>query len=289
MNIILWIITSLLNSITDSVWKKAVLVSKLPQSLFSVFWPIPWIIIIYFLVFYKNINMNIIYDYKTLFIIIFIAIISYINTFLYINIYKKVKLSELLPYKNLDKIFIVLFWFIIFYWTKNWSSFASFLITLLTIFIIIFFSVDIKKISFSKHILQFFFVKFLEAVITLLVWYIFIKYTTVQYLWIETIIFLSITIIVSLIQKNSLKLLFSQKKEFYKYRLWAWVIGWSGFIIWLYIIQTAWVLIATLISFIWLIFQILSIKFILKDNPEKKQVILAIIVMFMIWLWYYFK
>ncbi len=289
MNIILWIITSLLNSITDSVWKKAVLVSKLPQSLFSVFGPIPWIIIIYFLVFYKNINMNILYDYKILFIILFIASISYINTFLYINIYKKVKLSELLPYKNLDKIFIVLFWFIIFYWTKNWSSFTSFLITLLTIFIIIFFSVDIKKISFSKHILQFFFVKFLEAVITLLVWYIFIKYTTIQYLWIETIIFLSITIIVSLIQKNSLKLLFTQKKEFYKYRIWAWIIGWLGFIIWLYIIQTAWVLIATLISFIWLVFQILSIKFILKDNPEKKQVILAIIVMFMIWLWYYFK
>jgi len=289
MNIILWIITSLFNSITDSVWKKAVLVSKLPQSLFSIFWPIPWIIIIYFLVFYKHINMNILYDYKIVFIILFIASISYINTFLYINIYKKVKLSELLPYKNLDKIFIVLFWFIIFYWTKNWSSFLSFLITLLTIFIIVFFSVDIKKINFSKHILQFFFVKFLEAVITLLVWYIFIKYTTIQYLWIETIIFLSITIIISLIQKNNLKLLIQQKKEFYKYRLWAWIIGWSGFIIWLYIIQTAWVLIATLISFIWLVFQILSIKFILKDNPEKKQIILAIIVMFMIWLWYYFK
>ena len=289
MQIILWIISSLFWSITDSVWKKAVLISKLPQSLFAIFGPITWIVIIYFMIYLWSINQNLYTDYKIIFIILIIACISYLNTFLYINIYKKVKLSQLLPYKNLDKIFIVLFGFILFYWTKNGTSITSFLITLATIFIIFFFSVDIKKVSFSKDILNFFIVKFLEAVITLLVWYIFLSYTTVEYLSIETIFFISIAIIASILQKNSLKLLFTQKKEFYKYRMWASFIGWIWFIIWLYIIETSGVLIATLLSFIGLVFQILSMKFILNDTPEKKQIILAFIVMFMIWIWYFFK
>lgn len=289
MNIILWIISTLFGSITDSIWKKAVEVSKLPQSLFAVFWPIIWILIVYCIIIYNDLSMSILTDYKSLLIILLIALISYINTFLYINIYKKVKLSELLPYNNLDKIFIVLFGFFLFYWTKNWTGIQSFFITLLTIFIIIFFSIDFKKISFSKDIIQFFIIKLIETTITLLVWYIFLTYNTVQYLSVETIMFLSITIIISIVQKNKLILLFTQEKNFYKYRLWAWIIWWIWFIIWLYIIQTSWVLIATLISFIWLVFQIFSMKFILNDTPTKKQIILAFTVMILIWVWYSLK
>ena len=289
MSIILWIITSLIGSLADSIWKKAVLISKLPQSLFAFFWPIWWIIIIYSMIYFGDINISLYSDYLIILLILFIAIVSYLVTFLTINIYKKVKLSELLPYKNLDKMFVVLFGFILFFWTKNWTSTTSFLITLATIFIIIVFSVDIKKITFSKHILQFFIVKLLEAIITLLVWYIFLKYNTIEYLSIEALFFILVTIIVTVLQKHSFKLLFTQEKEFYKYRIGVSFIWWIWFIIWLYIIETSGVLIATLLSFIWLVFQILSMKFILNDNPEKKQIILAFIVMFMIWIWYYFK
>jgi hypothetical protein len=59
--------------------------------------------------------MSILSDNKILFVILLIASISYIVTNLTISVYKKVKLSELLPYKNLDKIFVVLFGFFIFY------------------------------------------------------------------------------------------------------------------------------------------------------------------------------
>lgn len=289
MSIILWILSSFLGSLTDTIWKKAVVISKLPQSLFSVYWPISWIIIIYSMIYFWNINVTILSDYKIISIILLIALISYFVTISYIDIYKKVKLSELLSYNNLDKIFIILFGFIIFYWTKNWTSITTFIITLITILIIIFFSVDIKKISFSKNILKYFLVKFIESIRTLLIWYIFLKYTTIEYLSVEVVFFLSITIIVSILQKNNLKLLFTQQKNFYKYRIWASIIWWTWFIIWLYIIETAWVLIATLLSFIGLVFQIFSMKFILNDTPEKKQTILAFIVMFMIWIWYYFK
>jgi hypothetical protein len=289
MSILLWILSALLWSITDSIWKKAVILSKLPQTLFATFWPIGWIIIVYSIIAFSWQGVKILWDYKTILLVLLIACISFIVTNLYIKIYKNVKLSELLPYKNLDKIFIVLFWFILFYWTKNSTSVSTFIITLLTIFIIIWFNLERKKIKLSKDIILFIFVKVLESVITLLVWYIFLKYTTVQYIAIESIIFISLTIVVAIIQWHKLILLFTQEKDFYKYRLWAWIIWWTWFLIWLYIIETSWVLIATLISFVWLVFQILSMKFILNDTPEKKQIILASIVMVMIWIWYYFK
>ena len=289
MSILLWMLSALLWSITDSIWKKAVLVSTLPQALFSTFWPIWWIVIVYSIIIFTGQSIAMLWDYKTILLVLLIAIISFINTNLYIKVYKDTKLSELLPYNNLDKIFIVLLWFILFYWTKNSTSLTTFIITLLTIFIIIWFNLERKKIKLSKSILLFILVKVLEATITLLVWYIFLKYTTVDYIAIEAIMFFSITLIVALLQWYNLKLLFTQKKEFYKYRIWALAIWWSWFLIWLYIIETSWVLIATLISFVWLVFQILSMKFILNDIPEKKQVLLATIVMVMIWIWYYFK
>jgi len=289
MSIILWIISSFFSSIANSLWKKAVLISKLPQSLFSIFGPIWWILIVYFIIFYNNKSLDILLDYKVVLIILFIAVMSYFITTKYINIYKNVKLSDLLPYKDLDKVFVVLFWFLIFYWTKNGSSITSFFIILTTIFVIILSNVNIKKIHFSKYILQFFFVKILEAINTLLLWYIFLKYTTIEYLSIETLFYLFTAIVVSIIQKNNLKLLFTQEKEFYKYRLWAWIVSWIGFIISLYIAETSWILIATLLSFIWLVFNIFSMKFILNDTPEKKQIILAVVVMVLIWVWFYFK
>ena len=289
MNIIFWIISSFLWSITDNIWKKAVLLSKLPQTLFATFWPIWWIIIVYSIIVFWWQKLTIFQDYKSLIIILAIAITSFFVTNLYIYVYKKVKLSELLPYNNLDKIFIVLFWFVIFYWTKNSTSILSFLITLATIFIIIWFNINPKKVKFSKDILIFIWIKVLEAIITLTVWYIFLKYSTVEYIAVEAVMFFSITIIVAILLKYNLKLLFTQEKDFYKYRLWAWIIWWTWFLIWLYIIETSGVLIWTLISFTWLIFQVLSMKFILKDTPEKKQIILAIIVMIMIWIWYYYK
>lgn len=289
MSILLWIVAALLWSVASVLWKKAVLMSKLPRSLFAIFWTIIPIIIVYIIIIHSWLIIEMLWDYKTIWLVLLISLLSFISINLYISVYEKVKLSELLPYVNLDKVFIVLFWFIIFYWTKNSTSITTFLITLSTIFIIIMFSVNFKKINISKDIWLYIFIKFLDAITILIVWYVLLSYTSIQYLAIATVLLFTITIIVSLFLRYNLKLLFTQKKEFYKYRLWAAVIWSTWFIIWLYIIETSWVLIATLISFVWLVFQIFSMKFILNDTPEKKQIILAVIVMIMIWAWYYFR
>ena len=289
MNIILGIISAFFYSVADSFWKKSVEISTLPKPLFNIFWPATWLIIIYIIIIFSWMNIEIFFDYKIIWIIILIASLNFVLSNIEMWIYKRVKLSNLLPYSNLDKIFVVIIWFIVFYWTKNSTSLTSFLITLFTIFIIIIFSVDLKKLTLSKDILKFFFTRFLSAVNNLLIWYILIKYTTIDYISLDVIAFLWINILFAFLAKNNFIELLKQKKGFYKYRFWATIIGWIWFIIWLYIVQTSGILIATLLSFISLVFSIFSMKIILWDSPTKKQIILAFIVMLLIWIWYYFK
>jgi hypothetical protein len=110
--------------------------------------------------------------------------------------------------------------------------------------------------------------------------------TLVTISWVlELILFTSILIIL----KESFSIILKQSKIFYVNRLIATILWRSAFILWLYIIQSSWVIVATLLWFFWIVFSILSMKFILKDNPTKKQIILAFIVIFLIWIWYYFK
>jgi hypothetical protein len=105
----------------------------------------------------------------------------------------------------------------------------------------------------------------------------------------NSIIIFSLYLILAILFKESFKSLLVQNKTFYKSRGLSLILWWTWFLIWLYIIESFWVLIATLISFIWIITSILSLKYILKDTPKIKDIILAIIVTIMIWIWYYFK
>gem|GEM_PF-2455326 len=63
-------------------------------------------------------------------------------------IYKKEKISTILPYENLSSIFAILISFFIF---KD-VSWTSFFIAILTVIVIILFSIDFKNVKFPKKI-----------------------------------------------------------------------------------------------------------------------------------------
>jgi hypothetical protein len=69
----------------------------------------------------------------------------------YSKIFKLEKITHLLPYENLSKIFTIIFSFYLF----SDVSTITFFITILTIFVIILFSIDLKNLTFSKNILLF--------------------------------------------------------------------------------------------------------------------------------------
>lgn len=289
MWIVLWILSALLQAVWWSFRKKAIDNSNIPSSLFAILWPIIGAIIVYTIIYFTSFNVSIFLNYKFLLLIVLIATLEIINNYIEIYSFRKTKISNLLPYDNTNKLLIILIWFFIYYWTKNSTSIITFLITLLTIFIIISFSIDFKNIKIDKIIWIYLFWKALSATTWLIIWYILLTFTTIEYMSVNVLIAFSIYFIITLVNRNNFSILLKQNKIFYKSRLFALILWWTWFLISLYIIQSSWLLIATLIWFIWLIFKIFSMKFILNDNPTKKQILLAFMVSILIWLWYYFK
>ena len=289
MWIILWIISALAWAIWWTYRKKAVDAWKLSTSLFAIFWPVFWIIVILILWYFLWFDKLIYSDYIIISIILLIVIIEIFTNFLEIYVFKKTKLSYLLPYQNLDKLLIVFIWFFIYYWTDNWSSIESFFIILFTIFLIIYFSIDKKNLRIDKIIWIYLFRKTLSAISWLLIGYILLKYSTLSYMSINSILVIITYIIIIKITKDNFMIIFNQTREFYNARFASLFLWWSSFLLSLFLIESLGLLIATLISFLWLVFSIFSMKLILWDTPEKKQIILAFLVSILIWIWYYFK
>jgi len=289
MNVIFWLISALLNSFSDGYRKKSLNITTLPKNIYLLFWPFSGFFVIWIIIYISGINSWIYFDYKIIWLILLIIVFDIISNFLEINVYKKTKLSQILPYTNLDKLFIVLIWFFLFYWTQNSTSITTFIITLITIVVIILFSFDFKNLKIPKTIIKYSFVMMLRWISMLIVWFIFLQYSTIDYLSINILFLFIWYLLIAILLKESFKTLTLQSKQFYISRWFSLILGWSWFIIWLYIIKNSWVLIATLISFVWLVFNVLAMKFILNDNPQKKQIVLAWLVTVLIWIWFYFK
>lgn len=287
--ILLWLLTTFLDAFWIWFRKKSLDEWKLSTIMFKFFAHIFWFFMIIWLIYFIWIDTELYENTNDMILIFIVVLLATFNILFHLSIMKQVKISELLPYDNMDKLFIVVIWFFLFYWTDKWSSAITLLITILTIIVIILFTVDIKNIKIPKIIWKFIIHKIIKAFQILAIWYILIKYSSITYVVNNWFIELSIMTVMAIVLKDNFKTLVTQTKSFYINRLIATIMWRSAFIIGLYIIQTSWVIIATLLWFFWIAFNIISMKLILKDNPNKKQITLAFIVIFLIWIWYYFK
>lgn len=289
MSIILWILTTILDAVSTSNRKKSIEETNLSKTLFKYFAFVFGFVFIFLLIYLFWIEKLIFKDYLYLLFLAIIVIIWAGNTYLQLYVMKEVKLSQLMPYSNLDKLFTVIVWFFLYFWTTNWVSIFTLLISILTIIIVLVFSIDFKNISFPKPIIYYIIHKLIASLSILATSYILLKYSSITITttrWFFQFILFSI---IAIYLKENFSDLLKQTKGFYIHRWLATVLWrWSSFIS-LYVIQTAWVIIATLLWFFWIVFNILSMKIILKDNPTKKQIILAFLVILLIWIWYYFK
>lgn len=288
MSIILGVLNSILNAASWAFWKKS-FNNSLPNLLFLMLWDIIAIFFVIVLIFLLWVNFNIFLNPYAILLLIIVWVLDTIGALLEIKILKKVKLSQVLPYGSFDKLFVIIFWFLLFYWKVWYTSFATLFISILTVFIIILFSIDIKKFKLDIFVLQYIFVKFIYAISTLIIWKILLEYSSVDILTILVLAYFIIVFILNLLFKNKFKLLLKENKKFYKYRFLSSITWWLCIWIWFFIIKTSWVLVASLLSFVTIVFSIFSMKFLLWDNPTKKQVILAALVVILIWLWFYFK
>lgn len=289
MNIIFWLIASFFAAIWSSFRKKAIDNSTLHNWLITLFWPAIGLVFIYLLVFIFWINSNIFYDNKVIILLLVWWFIDWIAALIEVSIFKRVKVSKILPYWSFDKLFIILLWFILFYWNPWYTSIITLLISILTVVIIMLFSIDYKNFWIERDVKLYIFVKFLYACTTLIMWRILFEYSTLDIFSVIIFIYLGFHLFSNIIFRRNFKSLLTQSKQFYKYRVTSSILWRISFVLSIIIIEKSWVLIASLLSFITIVFSIFSMKFILWDSPTKKQILLALLVVVLIWTWYYFK
>jgi len=237
-----------------------------------------------FLIIFWKLNYDLIYNYEVLSIVFWLTFLQIIITLLEQNIYKREKISALMPYEYLSSIFVII---ISFFLLKD-VSLITLLITVLSVIIITLFSVNLKNFIFPKSLKLIFIYHIGVAVKMLLVWYLLLSISNFDYFSIFSIFIFILSVIV-FISKKYHKSLYLWTKEFYSYKL-------SSSITWvfidllsLFIISSMGLIIATLLWFLWLITTLLFWFFILKEKPKKKDVVLSAIVLVLISIWYYFQ
>jgi len=261
----------------------------LSNSLLALTSPLIWVFIIYLFVFIFWININIFNDKIVILLLLLCWLLDWFWSLIEVNVVKNVKISKILPYGSFDKLFIVLLWFLFFYWNPGYTSFVTLLITIMTVVIIMIFSLDFKSLSIEKEVKLYILAKFLYACTTVIIGKILFEYSTLDIFAIIIFFYISFHLISNIYLKRNFLLLFKQTKDFYKYRLTSAILWRISFIVSIILIESSWVLIASLLSFISIIFWVFFMKFVLWDTPSKKQILLSILVIIMIWIWYYFK
>lgn len=279
-----WIIATILESLDAILWKKSLDLNKMPQFMFTSIWYLGDFIMAFILIVFWIFNYELIYNYELILIIFWIVVLTIVNSLLEQNIYKNEKISALIPYEYLSSIFVIIISFFLF----SDVSVITLIITLLSIVVITLFSIDLKKLIFPKNIKKIFILHIVWAIKLLTLWYILVRISNFDYFSIFTFFFFIITVVVFIIKKYYTQ--FNKwNKEFYKYRFSA-SIAWTFWeLMSLFIISSMWLIIATLLWFLWLASTLLFWYFILKDKPEKKDILLAIIILILISIWYYFK
>jgi len=284
---ITWVV---LKSISTSFFKKALDTGNISKIMFKMmahfFWAFFFLALINIFFFQKAIF----FDTTILLLALSISIMRFFLTQLELYIFKNAKLSSLMPYENIDKIIIVIVSFFLYQWIAEKSvSLITFFITLFTIFIVIWFSLEGKKLKMQKEILLFIIRRIGDGVLFLITGIILLKYNSITYWFTNFSLEFMVYFIAALLMNDSFSSLLKQTKDFYISRL-LWVfLGWSSFILSLIIIEKTDLITASLLWFLSVIFNTLSMKFILHDTPTKKQILLSFIVIFLIGIWYYFK
>ena len=294
MWILIGIITSFVESISYILWKKSMSFYNWDNMNFMLFGSltvIPFIIIM-LLVFWTT--QWLLSSSFFMIGVFFVALTSVWNNLLEVYVTKNEKLSALLPYGNLDKIFVIIIGFILFglLWQET-SSYVTFFIALFLVIASTIFSLYSNKswwkISFSKNISLFILYKFNKSLRILFAAYLLIEFSSIDYFTIYGLYTIVLVVAMVFFSWRWFTNIISQTKQFYAYRIGGsmlsdiWAIGW------LLIIESLGVVVATLIWFLWMVFQIISMKLILKDSPSKEQISFAFFVLVMISIGYYFK
>lgn len=241
-----------------------------------------WIfIVLYFVIFwlldYEKVNFILIFS------TISIILISIFKTQIYQKIYREEKISLIMPYTNVNKILTIFLSFFIF----ADVSLKSLIITFIAILIIMLSSIDFKTFKLPKTIIMLLIWEIIWWCLNLFIWLIILKYWVNLYLSILILSWAFFLSIFSLILKEY-KTLKWLNFSFYKNRfigsLW-----WIATFLSLVVIKELGLSVWIILSFFWIWVTLLFSYIFLWDKPQKKDLILTIVVSALVWLWFFLK
>lgn len=271
-----------LDALATNFWKKA-LTFNAPKELFNLLSKSSTILVTVILVIFWILDFAWV-NYYYILLLILITIVWTLKTLLNQYIYSVEKISNLMPYTNINKILSIILAFFIFWDISN----TSFGITLIAIFFIIWFSIDFKTLKFPKTIGLFAFWEIIQSSLTLLTWYILLSITGSAFFVLTYIIwFVFVSIMVA--RKWQFKELKTLPPKFYLYRMTACHLWWIWYLLSVIVIKDLWVSMSILLSFIWIWITLIFSYLMFKDKPSAKNIALTIIVSTLVGLGYYFK
>lgn len=274
------LLSTLLWSLANVFWKKCT--SYKLRTFATSIWSLPIAIVlcVYFFVSWFTFSNA---DVICVIVIAWIILLDIVKDPINQQIYREEKISLLIPYQNLHKIFVIICSFFIFSDVSN----ISFGITIITTLVIFLASFDFKNKKLPRNFFKILFVETNVTIAILLGWWVVLKYWEINYFVIYTLIWASVyTTLVTYTHQIS-----DFKNVDIRY-WWNRVIAWLWWVSWflsLLVIKNLWLSMSILLWFIWIWITLWISYILLGDTPSKKNIILTIVVSLLIWVWYYFK
>jgi len=273
-------LSTLMSSFADVSWKKSLSfgVRTRAHSLGS--YPIALILFSYFVI----TGFNIFSVWFVPFLVVgLIAIIDVVKEPINQQIYKEEKISVIMPYLNLSKIFVIICSFFLY----NDVSNITFCITILAITVIMLGSIDMKNKRFPKCFSKLLCIEILRTVGILLWGWLVLGYSEIAYFNLYVVLYLIPTLFLAY-SSHQLWDLVKVPITFWFYRLIA-GLWWFWWFLSLLVIKNLGLSLSILLWFLWIWVTLLISYLFLKDTPTKKNIFLTIVVSLLIAVWYYFK
>ena len=274
---------SFLNWVNNILLKASIQLNRWWDALFLLFSQIQFFIIAIILVFFWKINF-LFWDKNSIVYLLIILAIAFWSLYavLFQYSFRNEKVSVLQPYTSLDKIFVIIMWFIF----LESDSIITFIISIFTFILIVLFSIDYKNIKISKTVILFIIWNLFASLRTLITWYLLILMSSINFVMLYSLIFVPLLLSYMSLRKEIWNFKLNSKK-FYLYRSSTSIVWWVTYFISIFLIKDLWIILSSLLSLISLITTLILAYFLFKDIPKKKDVILSIMVLVMIGLWYF--
>lgn len=277
--IFLSIIWTLFKSLWDICWKKS-LWYWVWWKIHDLIWYFPWIFVsIYFLIIQWNI-LNL--ELEFFILCSSLLLITIWKALMYQKVYREEKMSSIMPFTNLSKVFAIIAWFFLF----NDSKVIVILIWMLIILILAISSIDFKDFSIPKNIKKIFLWEVIIAVSMIWNGYMVNQYWNENFFFWWSFIWAIMLMIWAIISKE-LGTVKNQPKAFWINRFLWWLFWWTCFYFSLIVLKELWISVSIILSFVYVAITLVLSTVILKEKPAKKDIFMSILVTSLVWLAYY--